>query len=536
MKNIFTLFFLSLCCLVNAQNIIQVTANISTNTTWTAGNIYVINGYIHVDSAATLTILPGTIVKGKADDGSGSILSTLIVNRGGKLVADGTANQPIVFTSEKAIGARGYGDWGGIVLCGRATINPAGGQAEVEGTPAGTAYYGGPNDDDSSGVMRYVRIEFCGIPLQPNKEINGLTLSGVGRKTVLDHIQISYSGDDSFEWFGGTVNAKHLIAFHGWDDDFDTDFGWRGKVQYAVSQRDSQIADQSGSNGFESDNDANGSVNPPNTQGIFSNVTSVGPLATLVAGYNSNFKRAMHLRRNTKLSVHNSIEMGWPIAFYLDGTAAETNATANELQVRNNVFAGCKDSFLVATGSLFDLRTWYYTGSFSNVTYATAAEVQLTAPFNYAAPDFKPMVGSPVLSGADFTNGNLNGDSFFETVSYRGAFGPTDWTDNWANWDPQNTSYELVSNDPSKSDLSIARVYPNPSSGSISLEFHLVNPSNGSIELFDVAGRRVLNVFEGTFHSGLNSFSADISALQQGVYFLRIQDASSSKTLKVTKL
>ena len=537
MKSIFTLFFIALCFLAQGQSVIQVTADITTNTTWMNTNIYVLNGYIHVDSGATLTIMPGTIIKGKADDGTGSILSTLLIDRGAKLVASGTANQPIVFTSEKPVGQRSYGDWGGVVICGRATINPASGQAEVEGTPAGTTVYGGPDDDDSSGVLRYIRIEFCGIPLQPNKEINGLTLAGIGRKTVLDNIQISYSGDDSFEWFGGTVNAKHLIAYRGWDDDFDTDFGFRGKVQFAVAQRDSQVADPgSGSNGFESDNDATGSSNTPFTQAIFCNVTSVGPLATLSSGYNSNFKRGMHIRRNSKLSIHNSLSLGWPIALLLDGAGCETNATANELQIRNQVFAGCVDSFKIASGSVFDLRTWYYTGAFSNEMDMNTSDVQLTAPFNYANPNFLPMSGSPVLTGADFTNGNLNGDTWFQNVPYRGAFGTTDWTANWANWDPQNTSYDLVSNSPDLSTLNIARVFPNPTSGNLNIEFHSTQSTEGSVEIFDMSGRKVLNAFEGVFQTGLNSFSTDINSLSQGIYFLKIKTAENVKTVKVSKI
>ena len=156
-------------------------------------------------------------------------------------------------------------------------------------------------------ILKYVRIEFPGIAFQPDKEINGLTMGGVGSGTTIDYVQVSFSGDDSYEWFGGAVNAKHLIAFRGWDDDFDTDYGYRGMVQYAVSLRDPAVADAgSGSNSFESDNDAAGSEETPYTQALFSNVSSFGPLVTPATTINPNYKRAMHLRRNTKLNIYNS--------------------------------------------------------------------------------------------------------------------------------------------------------------------------------------------------------------------------------------
>ena len=153
--------------------------------------------------------------------------------------------------------------------------------------------YGGTDPDDNSGVMKYVRIEYPGIAYSLNNEINGLTFGGVGRGTTIDYIQVSYSGDDSYEWFGGTVNCKHLIAYRGWDDEFDTDFGFRGKLQFLVGLRDPEVADQSGSNGFESDNDGSGSTNSPRTSPTWWNVTLVGPL-----GNNNNSNQFIIQKRN----------------------------------------------------------------------------------------------------------------------------------------------------------------------------------------------------------------------------------------------
>jgi hypothetical protein len=175
-----------------------------------------LRGFVYVTNGATITIQPGTVVKGEK-----SSKGTLIVEPGGKIIAEGKANAPIVFTSDQPKGSRNYGDWGGIVLAGKAPVN-TGTNPQIEGGPRTT--YGGTVADDNSGILKYVRIEFPGFPLEPNKELNGLTMGGVGSGTTIEYVQVSYCGDDSFEWFGGKVNAKHLIAYKGWDDEFDTDY------------------------------------------------------------------------------------------------------------------------------------------------------------------------------------------------------------------------------------------------------------------------------------------------------------------------
>ena len=298
---------------ISAQAQVVVSSNITTNTTWTKNNVYLLQGFIYVKNGATLTIEAGTVIKGdKNTKGS------LIVTRGAKLIADGTPSEPIVFTSNEANPT--YGDWGGIIVLGKAATNAAflgqQGVGEIEGgvnNAEGDGLYGGgttPDNADNSGILRYVRIEYCGIAFQPNSEINGLTMGGVGRKTVIENIQVSFSGDDAFEWFGGTVNGKYLITHRAWDDDFDTDFGFSGKIQFALSIRDAAIADQSQSNGFESDNDGTGTTNAPITAPLFSNVTIIGPKENGTPA--ALYRRAMHLRRNTRTSVYNSVFMGYP--------------------------------------------------------------------------------------------------------------------------------------------------------------------------------------------------------------------------------
>lgn len=408
---------------------IELTGDISTNTFLTANNKYILKGFVYVKSGAVLAIEPGTVIRGdKATKG------TLIIERGAQILAVGTAQKPIVFTSNQPAGSRDYGDWGGIIICGRAPVNLPGGEGTVEG---GTnALYGGTNPADNSGKLIYTRIEFCGIAFQPNQEINGLTLGGVGSATEISHIQVSYSGDDSFEWFGGNVNAKNIVAFRGWDDDFDTDNGFSGKIQFAVSLRDKDIADQSGSNGFESDNDGQGTTATPYTKTIFSNVSIFGPMNDASTVINGQYKRGAHLRRNTQTSIYNSVIAGYPTGLFIDGSSTETNAAAGDLQFRNSVIAGCTTP-LTASAS-FDIQAWFDTPGYGNSTLTNASDILSGYPLNLESPNFLPQTGSPLLSGADFSNSNLQG---LQNVSYKGAFGSTDWTQGWCNFDPQNTAY-----------------------------------------------------------------------------------------------
>lgn len=410
--------------------------NITANLTLAGSSTqkYILKGFVYVKSGVTLTINPGTIVFGdKASKG------TLIIERGGKLVAEGTASQPIVFTSNQAVGARDYGDWGGIIICGKAAVNLPGGEGTVEGGTG--ALFGGaltPDDADNSGTLKYVRIEFPGIPLQPNQEINGLTLAGVGSGTTIDYIQVSYSGDDSYEWFGGAVNAKHIIAHRGWDDDFDTDNGYKGKVQFAVSLRDPAIADQSGSNGFESDNDATGTGATPATHPIFSNVSVFGPYCNPSISANNLYKRSAHLRRNTQTCIYNSVMAGYPVGLLIDASTTEANATNADLQFRNNVLCAMTDTLATVNGSTFDITSFFNTSGWGNTKVNGVADLYIHS-FSLTNPDFTPYNASPLMSGADFTNSNLT--SGFEVVTYKGAFGSTDWTTSWTNFDPQNTVY-----------------------------------------------------------------------------------------------
>jgi hypothetical protein len=419
---------------------VEVTGEITVNTAWTADKQYLLKGFVYVVDGVTLTIAPGTVIKGDKQT-----MGSLIIERGAKIMAEGTVNKPIVFTSNGPVGFRNRGDWGGVIICGKAPVNN--GDPQIEGGPR--SHYGGTDPNDNSGTMKYCRIEFAGYPFQPDKEINGLTMAGVGVGTTIDYIIASYINDDSFEWFGGTVNCKHLIAFRGLDDDFDTDNGYVGNLQYLLAVRDKNVADVSGSNGFESDNDATGSTNVPVTHPIFSNVTIIGPRADAnTKNINANFKNAMHLRRNTATCVYNSVFAGYLGGLLLDGSAAQGNATNGILQIHNTMISGCSSQsnfFLVPTTSTMtagELAAWYFTADFANDTLVNNADLKLTDAFNLELPNAVPMAGSPLFGAASFDNANLQ-NAFFTPETFIGAFGTTDWTQGWVVWDPQNEPYAI---------------------------------------------------------------------------------------------
>ena len=425
---------------------------------------YLLKGWVYVASGSELTIEPGTVIKGDKDT-----KAALIVEPGGKLFAQGNASSPIVFTSEQAKGQRKPGDWGGIILCGNAKNNQ--GQMQIEGGPR--TKHGGTNDADNSGILSYVRIEFAGYPFKTDQEINGLTLGSVGSGTQIDHIQVSYSNDDSYEWFGGAVNCKYLIAYKGWDDEFDTDNGFSGHVQYGLSIKDSRIADQSQSNGFESDNNASGSTVDPHTSAVFSNMTFVGPKFVDASFQNTTdyinggteypnngsslgkFQVAMHIRRDSHLNCFNSVAVGYPIGLILDNEKGDTQgaATAGKLTLNNIIFAG-----MDVTGTDYNkiyqnnLVTDYTTkpvtmdtnkASFSSTFFLAQTGCKALTnmgdlKLNTTAP-FMPQSGSMLLSGASFTNSLLA--SYFDKVNFIGAFGTENWTAGWTNFDPVNADY-----------------------------------------------------------------------------------------------
>jgi hypothetical protein len=472
--------------------VITLTGTLTTQTL-DATKPYLLKGQVFIPSGVTLTIPAGTTIKG--DKASKAVL---VVQPGGKLVANGTAQSPVVFTSAQAAGERDRGDWGGIVMLGDAWVNQAALPA-IEGINPSQTYGNitGPatNANNNAGTLSYVRIEYAGIELTPNNETNSLTMGGVGNGTTIDHVQVSFGGDDGFEWFGGTVNAKYLISLSTWDDDFDTDFGWSGNVQYGLVVRNPFFADQSGSNAFESDNQGNANDTPQGaagyTRGVFSNITVLGPRdvttgtgsGTAARSHSANYQHALHIRRRSSISIFNSFIAGFPTGLRIDDQSTLDNLTSGAAKHAYNILASPNTNELPTTPSTTATNVAFATNL--NGGDATAIRDYWTANNNtivkptssagwsptagtpagaiepYAAlginrslfwggqtssnypqnPNFAVSTGT-LASGANFSDAKLTGTNFFDTsVTFRGAFGTTDWTDGWADFQPLNTAH-----------------------------------------------------------------------------------------------
>ncbi len=475
---------------------VTILDSIYQNTTWNSSTVYKLMGIVYVTSGATLTIPAGTIIRG--GDGTAS----LIIEPGAKIIAEGTSTNPIIFTSNNPVGSRQAGDWGGIIICGKAPNNLPGGTGVIEGGVR--TVHGGTNPNDDSGILKYVRIEFAGFAFQPNKEINSLTMGSVGNGTTIEHIQVSFGNDDSYEWFGGTVNAKYLISFRSLDDDFDTDNGFSGNVQFGVVVRDPDLADVSGSNAFESDNDANGSNTTPITSATFSNISVFGPLASLSDQVNPNFKRAMHIRRNSSLSVYNSFFMGYPTGLCIDGALSEANAQSDNLKVEYSIIVGSKPGKFFAIGTtgttaedslqrLAAIRDYFFASTRHNDTLATNDLLNISSPFTFTTPDFKPLAVSPAI--------------------------------NRSIWYTPNAITE------ENTDANVS-VYPNPCKKSINIKINNIENSNINTTIYALNGEKIATIYNGIANSELH-LNYSNSGLKAGIYFIRIISDTYTKTLKV---
>lgn len=518
------------------------------NRTLSNDTIYTVTGLYAIDSNYVLSIEPGTVIMGDT-------AATLIVSRGGKIYANGTAGNPIVFTSRKPVGQRSGGDWGGVVILGGAPTNQT--NPLVEGGILPGTYGGGNagagNPDDSSGVFRYVRIEFAGYRFQLNNEVNGLTMGGVGRKTVIEYVQVSYSYDDAFEWFGGTVNARYLVAFGGIDDEFDTDFGFRGNIQFAFSLKDPNVFEFAGgqTNGFESDNEGSASYTTPRTAPRFSNVTMVGPqrndAVVLPAGH--RFEYVAVVRRGTQISIYNSILMGFPGGYSLRDLQSKTAAQGDTLQARNISLQASGPLLPVHNSGTdpagFSTTTWFNTAAYGNsggVATRVPSTIGLVNMTALNSPDPRPAAGSePTTAGVEFVNLNLLAGGWFIPTTYRGAFNPAlplnqQWTAGWTNFDPQNTVYltsvkEIENTVPTS--FTLDQNYPNPFNPTTNIKFEIPKSSFVTLKVYDMLGQEVATLVNEQLNAG--SFVADFSAanLASGSYIYRLTTNSFVQTRKM---
>ncbi len=398
--------------------VVVVTGRVEGTENWTNNFYYVLRGAVFVPEGATLNIQAGTRVIGEA----GSV-GTLIVQRGGRLNAIGTASQPVVFTSDQPVGTRARGDWGGLIINGRAPVNIEGGEGVGE---ADTGVYGGTDPNDNSGTLRYVRVEFAGVEFSPDNELNGIAFQGVGRGGTYEFIQVHMNRDDAFEWFGGTADIKYAIASNAADDSFDWTFGWSGRAQFlAVTQRGDDA-----DNGIEADNNEfNNNLLPRSNPQIY-NLTMCGDPDR---NEGAESIRAANLRRGTAFTIRNFLITG----FKTTGFQIETTNTATTGQVESGVShmdAGV--SWGIATPLHSSVTAFVTRGLFTNIrTGVTDAQAGISAAgcANHESPNFQP-TSVATLAGGQLTPVQPPNDGFFSPVTFIGAVAPAP-AENWmAGW------------------------------------------------------------------------------------------------------
>lgn len=474
----------------NAQFSRATGLHITANETWSG--VIKLDGWVYVDAGAILTVEAGTIIRGTAKSG-------LFIERGGKIMAVGSKDAPIVFTSNQAPGLRSNSDWAGVVLCGYAPNNLPGGEGIAEGGIESP--YGGSDPHDNSGTLKYVRIEFPGFEIATGSEVNGLTLCSVGDGTSIDYVQVSYSGDDAYEWFGGSVNAKHLISYKTEDDDFDTDNGYSGMVQFGLISRDSEIVDTDTANAFESDNDANGSTNEPYTHAVFSNISAFGPFYQKGLDLDPKHEdgATMRLRRSTRLQIYNAVFLGWGSGIRLESDNSMNAAKDGLLNVNNVIIAGCENDQYRVSGTVMDataLETWFLEAGKRNKMLENNEDAKITDPFNYNNLNFQPETDSPVLK-----------------ASYWSVTPVTDFI-------------------AAKNSL-ILRNYPNPFTGSTKIELQLKKESFVKIVIVNISGSVVSYLQNGELFEGSHEFKFDASRLPAGLYFGKVLVGNETFTLKM---
>lgn len=518
--------------------------DITTTLTLDATKVYSLKGFIIVRSGGKLVIPAGTVIRCQADlSTTPKNYASIVVERGGKIEITGTAAKPVVITSVKAVGQRERGDWGGLLIAGKAKHNLLNGtdnnNVQMEGfNGLGTSFdsnlalFGGTDDADNSGIVSYLRLEFGGLAFEANKEINGLTFGAVGSGTTVNNVQVSFSNDDSFEWFGGTVNSKYLIAWKGTDDDFDTDNGYRGINQFGIGVRDKDYFDgtyaaasgSSTSEGFESDNEATGTANvTPVTSAIFSNYTMVGPIAVgskwadADAVTKAAFRRGARIRRNSSLRIVNSIFMGYRNFVMIDGDSCVRNtndltaltlvtpttavdAKTKQIMFSNNIVVNTAAGYdtpnstangLVEVSSgttsqvkLDALNLWVKSLGSANKIDAvafTTGTLLVNPMASSTTPDFRPVAGSPALTGG---GGKFTGTPIGDLIS-----------------DAKDIAAAVKS----------APVYPNPiSTGDLNFGRQVE-----VFGVFDMSGKLV--------GSGFDTDHFNVQNLSVGMYFIKIQ-------------
>lgn len=376
-----------------ATNIIAGT--IDKDTKLLKRNTYQLVGVVYVTNNATLTIEPGTVIRG--DD---KTCGTLVITNGAKIMAEGLETDPIVFTSNKEKTERKPGDWGGIIILGKAPINTLGGLHTLpfDLDPI-LNHYGGPDAEDNSGILKYVRIEYAGRKLSALKELNGLSLAGVGRKTVLNNIQISFSNDDSFECYGGDINMSNLVSYRTTDDDFDFTQGAQINISNSIAIRHPFSSDVSGSRCFEVDSYdkiQNTDMSKKLTRINASNIT----LVNLEENNQGLVRESIHIRENTFFNLTNSIASGFTPFVLLEENIGSSDANLSKITFKNVIVNNCNGGITSeASGTDPSIQNWYNKPEFG-IGYTKMKNNELfTMPNIKGNPDFRANQNNTIAIG-----------------------------------------------------------------------------------------------------------------------------------------
>ncbi|KAA3609629.1 MAG: T9SS C-terminal target domain-containing protein [Calditrichaeota bacterium] len=515
---------------------------VGSNVVFSSDTTYILDGMVFVDSAATLTIQPGTLIQ--AEDGQDAAASGLVVTRHGKIFAEGTADNPIIFTSVNDDGSLTYqdrGEWGGVVLCGLAPTNNSSPKA-VEGVneidPA-RALYGGDDANHSSGVFKYVSIRYTGINIgsSTGNEIQGLTVAGVGAGTTIEYVESYASGDDGFEFFGGTVNTKYLVSAFCSDDAFDWDQGFGGKHQFwfAIQGTDKagRIAEMDGAGGNEQ--------GTPYAKPMLSNVTYIG--AGIGSTPEGDGEQALIFRDNTGGFYYNSIFTDY------DDASTSLGLTVEDI---DNSGDKVEDSMKrLEAGDLGLINNlWYGFGAGNTLAEfapqtAVAAHLQennneVTDPMLRGISremnqglDPRPATDSPAWSGATDIS-----DDFFTKTEYRGAFGANNWLSGWTHLDELGYLGDITSSVESTEvtipeELTLEQNYPNPFNPSTNISFVLKDAGNVKLTVFNAIGQTVAILVNGHVKAGAHNIFWNAGNVSTGVFFYRLETAGQILTKKM---
>ena len=415
---------------------------ITASVTLDANKNYFLKGQVYVKNNATLTIPAGITIFAQVNQAA-SAKSVLVITQGAKLFVNGTVDKPVVFTS--AATSKTPGDWGALILLGRAPSNV--GTGNVAGLPVSAdTQYGGNISGDNSGSISYLRLEYTGGINPPAEDewavdkASGLVMAGVGSGTVINNVMVKYSNDDSFQFVGGTVNASHLISYNCGDDDFDFDLGYEGNLQFLVGYRTHASSQALRANGFESYNDSIPSTNTPLTRPVVSNMTIIGPQET--PAVKTNLNQGVYMRKGTRLAIRNSLVSDYPEgAFMVCPRTRPVILADDDAEFRSNLVqtdtlarAFCWDQVSAVVPDP-ELTAFETNAVNKDSVLESSTDFKFTMMYAAGAPDLTLASGSPALSGADFTGPDFT-NSFFSQVTYRGAMGSVNWAaqSNWADW------------------------------------------------------------------------------------------------------